>query len=131
MAYVEVQILREMKALTRPQLINIDDLSPNDNIIQLFPGWAGDFTSSIQIRCTKPTPYVGHWCAWPIMLLIDNIPLGEYRIVPVLMDYSEIPSGMAQFPDRANPDNQSLGGWHTFTARYVGEDPVLSGVYRS
>lgn len=128
--YVEVQVLKEMQAFTRPQLVNIDDLSPDDNVIQLSPGWAGDYACSVTIRCVKPRSYVGKWCAWPVMLLIDNMPMGEYRIIPVLMEYSELPSGYAQFPTRAPSDNPTLGGWHTLTARCIGDDPILSGVYR-
>lgn len=128
--YVEVQVLRDLKAYTRTNLVNIDTLNPDDNVIPFRPGWAGDGDHAVTIRCAKPTQYMYNWYSWPMMLLIDGMPMGEYRLVALLMEYSEIPSGYAQFPYRTDPAHKTLGGWHTITVRAIGNDPQLSGVYR-
>ena len=125
MSLIEVQVLRELQAFTRPQTIDTGILNPLTNYIQLNPGYAGSLTDNVRIKCNQPQPYVRNWHQWLVCLYIDNIPMGDFRPIPILMEYTDIPSAMAHWDNRRTPiEHLTLGGWYTLIVRCIDMPPI-------
>lgn len=114
---LEVQVLRDMKALTRPSIHHIPFNTPHR--IAFAPGYAMGAMESVAADINLIAFLHTDWIYGKVRLLIDNLPMGSARPVTVFLGDSDIPGGVCQFMPAAADEHPSLGGWHTMTFRRV------------
>lgn len=124
---VELQVLRDMKAFSRPQVLDVSPIiercasgTMGDYAYtwQLFPGWAGDAAADIRVRLDAIHPVRTGWYSVESSLYVDAISMGT-RPGVFYGEPSDIPSGYVQFLGLAAPEHPLYGQTYTATFRTV------------
>lgn len=116
---IELQVLREFQALSRPHIFPIGYPTATHDIFVLRPGWMKAGPAHIEIFMNYQGQLSDDWLAVGIGLKLDGNPIRGLQPATFWLQPSDTPSGLVHFQPVAGPDNAGLGGWHTVTIRTV------------
>lgn len=115
---VEVQVLKDFKALTRPYSANLF-LTEGWQRWMLPPGYANEYLNRVEISLEYAGRLHKDWVSVNAMLHLDNLPIGTMRPVAFHTYPTDTPSGLCHLTPVADDNHATLGGWHTITIRSV------------
>lgn len=119
---IELQVLRDGRAYSRPQIHEFDvaKLDRNTLAIRLHTGWDPNYQINALLWITFAGENHPGWMGFRVQLAIDGLAVGVDRPGVVFMEETDTPSGLVHFPPVAAPGT-SLGGWWTVTLRTVAD----------
>lgn len=117
---VELQVLRNWKAYTRPLMTDwpvTEDEAPFH--VKLPAGYAGDL-SHVMMASLSPIGLINDdWLMLRAHLTLDGMRLGGIRPGTLYVQVHDMPSCLIHFGNVADDDNETYGGFWTLTVRAV------------